>query len=98
MAACGVDEAFRAHIAVGGDPEVTSALDNFCWPDPVKSTDNPDGEYRMAQLVRACKGLKDTCVAYGMPLISGKDSMKNESRIGGKKIPSAPLFLSHRWE
>ena len=32
MAACGVDEAYRAHIAVGGDPETTSALDNFCWP------------------------------------------------------------------
>ena len=93
MAACGVDEAFRAHIAVGGDPEVTSALDNFCWPDPVQSADNPDGEYRMAQLVRACKGLKDTCVAYGMPLVSGKDSMKNESRLGGKKIPVRPTLL-----
>ena len=93
MAACGVDEAYRAHIAVGGDPETTSALDNFCWPDPVHSPDNPDGEYRMAQLVRACKGLKDTCLAYGMPLISGKDSMKNESKIGGKKIPVRPTLL-----
>jgi len=93
MAACGVDEAYRAHIAVGGDPEVTSALDNFCWPDPVDSPENPDGKYRMAQLVRACKGLKDVCIAYGMPLISGKDSMKNESRIGGKKIPVRPTLL-----
>ena len=93
MAMCGVDEAYRAHIAVGGDPEVTSALDNFCWPDPVDSPDNPDGKYRMAQLVRACKGLRDACVAYGMPLISGKDSMKNESKIGGKKIPVRPTLL-----
>ena len=93
MAACGVDEAYRAHIAVGGDPEITSALDNFCWPDPVQSPENPDGEYRMAQLVRACKGLRDTCLAYGMPLISGKDSMKNESKIGGKKIPVRPTLL-----
>ena len=93
MAACGVDEAYRAHIAVGGNPEVTSALDNFCWPDPVQSPENPDGVYRMAQLVRACKGLKDVCVAYGMPLISGKDSMKNESKIGGKKIPVRPTLL-----
>ncbi len=93
MAMCGVDEAYRAHIAIGGDPEYTSALDNFCWPDPVQSSDNPDGEYRMAQLVRACKGLKDACVAYGMPLISGKDSMKNESKIGGKKIPVRPTLL-----
>ncbi len=93
MAMCGVDEAYRAHIAVGGDPERTSALDNFCWPDPVQSPDNPDGEYRMAQLVRACKGLRDACTAYGMPLISGKDSMKNESKIGGKKIPVRPTLL-----
>ncbi len=93
MAACGVDEAYRAHIAVGGDPELTSALDNFCWPDPVHGPENPDGKYRMAQLVRACKGLKDTCTAYGIPLISGKDSMKNESRIGGKKIPVRPTLL-----
>ncbi|MDC7226092.1 MAG: AIR synthase-related protein [Spirochaetales bacterium] len=93
MAACGVDEAYRAHIAVGGDPEVTSALDNFCWPDPVQSPENPDGVFRMAQLVRACKGLRDTCLAYGMPLISGKDSMKNESKIGGKKIPVRPTLL-----
>lgn len=93
MAMCGVDEAYRAHIAVGGDPEVTSALDNFCWPDPVQSPENSDGEYRMAQLVRACKGLKDACIAYGMPLISGKDSMKNESKIGGKKIPVRPTLL-----
>ncbi|MBI9107119.1 MAG: hypothetical protein JEZ04_10270 [Spirochaetales bacterium] len=93
MAACGVDEAYRSHIAVGGDPELTSALDNFCWPDPVESPVNPDGRYRMAQLVRACKGLKDTCIAYGMPLISGKDSMKNESNIGGKKIPVRPTLL-----
>jgi phosphoribosylformylglycinamidine synthase len=93
MAACGVDEAFRAHIAVGGDPERTSALDNFCWPDPVAGPENPDGKYRMAQLVRACRGLRDTCIAYGMPLISGKDSMKNESNIGGKKIPVRPTLL-----
>ena len=93
MAACGVDEAYRAHIAVGGDPDRTSALDNFCWPDPVEAPENPDGMKRMAQLVRACKGLKDACVAYGIPLISGKDSMKNESRIGGKKIPVRPTLL-----
>ncbi len=93
MAMCGVDEAYRAHIALGGNPEKTSALDNFCWPDPVESTENPEGKYRMAQLVRACKGLRDACTAYGMPLISGKDSMKNESKLGGKKIPVRPTLL-----
>ncbi len=57
MAQCAVDEAFRSHIALGGDPESASVLDNFCWPDPVKSAKTPDGEYKLAQLVRTCKGV-----------------------------------------
>jgi phosphoribosylformylglycinamidine synthase len=93
MAACAVDEAYRAHIACGGDPEEASVLDNFCWPDPVTSETTPDGEYKLAQLVRACKGLRDTCLAYGLPLISGKDSMKNDARIGGTKISVRPTLL-----
>lgn len=93
MAANAVDEAFRAHIALGGDPERVAALDNFCWPDPIKSADNPDGDYKLAQLVRACQGLADTCLAYGIPLISGKDSMKNEAYLGGKKIAVKPTLL-----
>jgi phosphoribosylformylglycinamidine synthase len=93
MAMCAVDEAFRAHVALGGDPERAAALDNFCWPDPIESADNPDGAYKMAQLVRACRGLHDACVAYDLPLISGKDSMKNDARIGGKKVSVRPTLL-----
>lgn len=93
MAACGVDEAYRAHIAMGGNPDIASALDNFCWPDPVQSETTPDGEYKLAQLVRACKGLKDTCIAYGIPLISGKDSMKNDAILDGKKVSVRPTLL-----
>ena len=93
MAMCAVDEAYRAHIACGGDPEEASALDNFCWPDPVESPETPDGRYKLAQLVRACRGLKDACIAYGLPLISGKDSMKNDARIGGKKVSVKPTLL-----
>lgn len=93
MALNAVDEAFRAHVACGGNPERTAALDNFCWPDPVATAENPDGAYRMAQMVRACRGLKEACLAYGTPLISGKDSMKNEARIGGRVIPVRPTLL-----
>lgn len=93
MAANAVDEAYRAHIALGGDPETASALDNFCWPDPVESDYTPDGKYKMAQLVRCCKGLKESCLAYGLPLISGKDSMKNDSQLGGKKVSVRPTLL-----
>ncbi|MFQ5350958.1 MAG: AIR synthase-related protein, partial [Thermoanaerobaculia bacterium] len=68
-------------------------LDNFCWPDPVRSETTPDGELKLAQLVRACRGLYRICRAYGVPLISGKDSMKNESTMGGVKICVPPTLL-----
>jgi phosphoribosylformylglycinamidine (FGAM) synthase-like enzyme len=93
MAQCAVDEAVRAHVALGGDPEQMSALDNFCWPDPVEGPDNPDGAFKLAQLVRACRGLADACRAYKLPLISGKDSMKNDARVGGRKISIRPTLL-----
>ena len=93
MACCAVDEAFRAHIALGGNPYHAAILDNFCWPDPVESESNPDGSYKLAQLVRACKGLYDTALAYSLPLISGKDSMKNDAVTGGKKLSVRPTLL-----
>ncbi len=89
MAQCAVDEAVRNIVAAGGDPDMCCLLDNFCWPDPVQSAKNPDGAYRLGQLVRACQGLYDVCLAYGMPLVSGKDSMKNDFKgkdRGGRDI------------
>jgi phosphoribosylformylglycinamidine synthase len=70
-----------------------AGLDNFCWCDPVKSEKTPDGEYKLAQLVRANKALYDFCVAYQAPCISGKDSMKNDYSIGGSKISIPPTVL-----
>jgi phosphoribosylformylglycinamidine synthase II len=93
MAQCAVDEAVRAHVALGGDPEQMSGLDNFCWPDPVEGPGNPDGAFKMAQLVRACRGLSEACLAYRLPLISGKDSMKNDARVGGRRISIRPTLL-----
>jgi phosphoribosylformylglycinamidine synthase len=93
MVACAVDEAIRNNVAVGADPDRIAALDNFCWPDPVQSKKTPDGEYKLAQLVRANQALYDTCKAYGVPLISGKDSMKNDYLIGETKISVPPTVL-----
>jgi phosphoribosylformylglycinamidine synthase len=93
MTACTIDEAVRNACCVGADPAAMAGLDNFCWCDPVQSVDNPDGEYKLAQLVRANKALLDICVAYGIPLISGKDSMKNDYRIGDVKIAIPPTLL-----
>jgi phosphoribosylformylglycinamidine synthase len=93
MAACAADEAMRNVVAVGGDPDKVAALDNFCWCDPVVSKVNPDGRHKLAQLVRANRALYDVCVAYGMPLVSGKDSMKNDYSIGSTRISIPPTIL-----
>jgi len=93
MATSVLDEAVRRQLCAGARLDRIAALDNFCWPDPVRSARTPDGEYKLAQLVRACRGLHDLCLAYGTPLISGKDSMKNESTMGGIKICVPPTLL-----
>ncbi len=93
MAASVVDEGVRRIVSVGGRWDRIAGLDNFCWPDPVLSEKTPDGPYKMAQLVRANQALYDVCVAYGVPLISGKDSMKNDSVRGGRKISIPPTLL-----
>jgi len=93
MMACAIDEAVRNLIAVGARPGMIAGLDNFCWPDPVQSEKTPDGRHKLAQLVRACEALYDLCVAYDIPLISGKDSMKNDYKIGDTKISIPPTVL-----
>jgi phosphoribosylformylglycinamidine synthase len=93
MAANAIDEAVRNVIAVGGNLTHIAGLDNFCWPDPVASATNSDGPYKLAQLVRANQALYDTCTAYGVPCISGKDSMKNDYHIGDTKISVPPTLL-----
>jgi phosphoribosylformylglycinamidine synthase len=93
MMACAIDEAVRNLVAVGARLGTIAGLDNFCWPDPVQSDKTPDGEHKLAQLVRCCQALYDVCVAYDIPLISGKDSMKNDYKIGDTKISIPPTVL-----
>jgi phosphoribosylformylglycinamidine synthase len=93
MAVSAVDEAVRNAVAVGVDPETICVLDNFCWPDPVKSERNPDGAYKLGQLVRTCEGLYEICIEYGAPLISGKDSMKNDFDDGVVRLSIPPTLL-----
>ncbi|MFW6138378.1 MAG: AIR synthase-related protein, partial [Spirochaetota bacterium] len=94
MAAAAVDEAVRNAVAVGADPRQISLLDNFCWPDPVHHPHKtPDGKYKLAQLVRAAQGLHDTAEAFQAPFISGKDSMKNDYKIGRHKVSVLPTIL-----
>jgi phosphoribosylformylglycinamidine synthase II len=71
MAVASIDEALRNVVCVGGDPSRTAILDNFCWG-------SCDGPRRLGSLVRACQGCYDAAKAYGVPFISGKDSLNNE--------------------
>ncbi|MFO7717933.1 MAG: AIR synthase-related protein, partial [Desulfohalobium sp.] len=93
MAANCVDEAVRNAVAVGGRLEHMAGIDNFCWCDPVQSEKTPDGRYKLAQLVRANQALAHYCLAFGVPCISGKDSMKNDYYGGGRKISIPPTLL-----
>lgn len=92
MAAC-IDEAVRNIVSAGADPDHMAGLDNFCWCDPVQSEKTPDGQYKLAQLVRANEALFDISTTYRIPCISGKDSMKNDYGIGGTKISIPPTVL-----
>ncbi|MBI3587761.1 phosphoribosylformylglycinamidine synthase subunit PurL [Candidatus Micrarchaeota archaeon] len=93
MAANAVDEAVRNYACAGGDFGRVCGLDNFSWCDPLPSATNPDAEFKMAQLVRACTGLRDACAAYSMPLVSGKDSMKNDYVFPDGRRESIPPTL-----
>ena len=59
-------------------------MDNFCWPTIQYDADtNPDGRLKAAQLVRSCRALRDICLAYRHPLLSGKDSMYVDGHLSG---------------
>ena len=71
MALAAIDEAVRNVVAVGADPDRIAILDNFCWP-------SADDEMTMGTLVRACEACRDAALAFGIPFISGKDSLNNQ--------------------
>ena len=79
MAASCIDEALRQIIAVGGSLKQVAILDNFCWGNP----DKPD---RLGTLVRAAYGCYDFAKGFGVPFISGKDSLYNEYTVHHESI------------
>jgi phosphoribosylformylglycinamidine synthase len=84
---------------VGGDPNHIGGVDNFCWPTiEYDAEKNPDGKYKAAQLVRANWALRDYCLAFGIPLLSGKDSMYIDGNLEGpygerRKVSGLPTLL-----
>jgi phosphoribosylformylglycinamidine synthase len=71
MAIASIDEAIRNAVCVGAHPDRIAILDNFCWP-------SCDDEETLGTLVRACEACRDAALAYGIPFISGKDSLNNQ--------------------
>src|SRR5207244_1864857 len=86
MAASAIDEAVRNVVAVGADPSRIALLDNFCWGN----TERPEV---LGSLVRAAEACRDVALAYGMPFISGKDSLNNEYHSGDRQIVIPPTLL-----
>ena len=86
MAAGAIDEALRQIISVGANLNRCAILDNFCWGN----TNKPD---RLGGLVRASQACYDIAKAYGVPFISGKDSLNNEYSTGKKTISIPPTLL-----
>jgi phosphoribosylformylglycinamidine synthase subunit PurSL len=84
MTGCTIDEAIRRLIAVGSDFDQIGGVDNFCWPNiQFHPQNNPDGKLKAAKLVRSCRALRDICLAYEIPLLSGKDSMYVDGHLQG---------------
>jgi phosphoribosylformylglycinamidine synthase len=79
MAVSCIDEALWQVIAVGGSLKQVAILDNFCWG-------NPDKKDRLGSLVRAAQGCYVASKGFGVPFISGKDSLNNEYTLHHKSI------------
>jgi phosphoribosylformylglycinamidine synthase len=71
MAIAAIDEAIRNAVCVGATLNKLALLDNFCWP-------SVDDEETMGALVAACEACYDAAKSYGVPFISGKDSLHNQ--------------------
>ncbi|MBI4376834.1 MAG: phosphoribosylformylglycinamidine synthase subunit PurL [Elusimicrobia bacterium] len=81
MALACADEALRNLLCVGADVTAAAFLDNFCWA-------SPEDPRQLGALVRAAQGCHDAAVGFGVPFISGKDSLYNQSKdLGGKDLP-----------
>ncbi len=98
MTLAAIDEAVRRVIAVGGSLEHIAGIDNFCWPTIQPAKDNPDASFKAAQLVRAAFALKEACMSFSIPLLSGKDSMYIDGYLKGKygevhKVSGLPTMM-----
>jgi len=83
--ASAIDEAVRNLVAVGVDPEKIALIDNFIWPTP--------DEVSLGDLDRSVDACVDTASAFGMPFVSGKDSLSSTYVGSDGKIIKIPPTL-----
>jgi len=87
MAVSVIDEALRNLVATGGDISRAAILDNFCFS-------SPEREEVLGDIVMSARGCYDAAIAFGVPFISGKDSLYNEwSDNEGKSHLIPPTLL-----
>lgn len=86
MAANAIDECLRNLVAVGGNIDHCAILDNFCWGDV-------ENQEVLGGLVRCAEGCYDFAKRFGVPFISGKDSLNNTWRTPEGKVLSIPGTL-----
>lgn len=99
-----LDEAIRQGLLAGLRLDEAGFLDNFSWPDPLPGSTRPQSDRVLWKLLRTCEVLSSATRAWGVPFVSGKDSMKNNSE--GFDIPetlvvsvasaaASPLSIPH---
>jgi phosphoribosylformylglycinamidine synthase II len=86
MALSVVDEAMRNLVATGGDIRQAAMLDNFCLS-------SPEREEVLGDLVLSARGCYDAAKCFGVPFISGKDSLYNEWMDGAGNVFTVPPTL-----
>lgn len=86
MAGSAIDEALRQIISSGGNLKRVAILDNFCWG-------NTNKPHQLGGLVRAAQACYDIAKGYGVPFISGKDSLNNEYSVNGQSLSIPPTLL-----
>jgi phosphoribosylformylglycinamidine synthase subunit PurL len=86
MTLANIDEALRNIVCVGGNLDKTAMLDNFCWGDP-------QDKHELGGIVRASNACYDGAKGFGVPFISGKDSLNNTYLDSKKKKTSIPASM-----
>ncbi len=99
-----LDEAIRQGLLSGLRLEEAGFLDNFSWPDPLPSSSRPQSDRVLWKLLRTCELLSSATRAWGVPFVSGKDSMKNNSEgfdiletlvVSVASAAASPLTVPH---